>query len=62
MLEFLDEDAANARTTARAVAESVRTGEPVTLSRSPWVAEAETLWSIDAVDREISTGAPYDAG
>ncbi|MFC0249321.1 YihY/virulence factor BrkB family protein [Citricoccus parietis] len=62
VLEFLDEDAANARTTARAVAESVRTGEPVTLSRSPWVAEAETLWSIDAVDREISTGAPYDAG
>ncbi|GAA1678444.1 hypothetical protein GCM10010977_18240 [Citricoccus zhacaiensis] len=62
VLEFLDEDAAKARTTARAVAESVRTGEPVTLSRSPWVAEADTLWSIDAVDREISTGAPYDAG
>lgn len=62
VLEFLDEDAAKARTAARAVAESVRTGEPVTLSRSPWVAEADTLWSIDAVDREISTGAPYDAG
>lgn len=62
VLEFLDEDAAKARTTARAVAESVRTGEPVTLSRSPWVAEADTLWSIDSVDREISTGAPYDAG
>lgn len=62
VLEFLDEDAAKARTTARAVTESVRTGEPVTLTRTPWIAEAHTLWAIDAVDRPISTGQPYEDG
>ncbi|QCU77316.1 YihY/virulence factor BrkB family protein [Citricoccus sp. SGAir0253] len=59
VLEFLDEDAARARSTARAVAESARTGEPVTVPRSPWIAEAGTLWAIDAVDRPVSTGAPH---
>lgn len=62
VLEFLDEDAAKARTTAWAVTRSVHTGEPVTLARSSWIAEAGTLWSIDAVDREISTGHPYESG
>ncbi|MDI3330735.1 MAG: YihY/virulence factor BrkB family protein [Micrococcus sp.] len=61
VLEFLDADAARARTTARAVAESVRTGEPVTVPGSPWLAEADTFWAIDAVDAEVSTGQPYDA-
>jgi membrane protein len=61
VLEFLDEDAARARTTARAVAESARTGEPVTVPYSPWLAEADTFWAIDALDREVSTGRPYDA-
>ncbi len=61
VLEFLDEDAARARTTARAVAASARTGEPVTLPRSPWLAEADSLWAIDSMDREVSTGRPYDA-
>ncbi len=58
-LEFLDEDAAEAHSTARAVVESVRTGEPVTMSRSPWIAEADTFWSIDSSDRPVSTGKPY---
>lgn len=58
-LEFLDEDAAEAHSTARAVVESVRTGEPVTVSRSPWIAEADTFWSIDSSDRPVSTGKPY---
>ena len=62
VLEFLDADAARARTTARAVAESVRTGEPVTVTDSPWIAEADTFWAIDALDQEVSTGQPYDAG
>ncbi|NUL45973.1 YihY/virulence factor BrkB family protein [Cellulosimicrobium funkei] len=58
-LEFLDEDAAEARTTAQAVVESVRTGEPVTVPRSPWIAEADTFWSIDSTDQPVSTGKPY---
>ncbi|GAA1129742.1 YihY/virulence factor BrkB family protein [Citricoccus alkalitolerans] len=58
-LEFLDEDASQARTTAQAVVESVRTGEPVTVPRSPWIAEADTLWSIDTTDRPVSTGKPF---
>ncbi|REE04050.1 YihY/virulence factor BrkB family protein [Citricoccus nitrophenolicus] len=58
-LEFLDEDAAQARTTAQAVVESVRTGEPVTVPRSPWIAEADTFWSIDSSDQPVSTGKPY---
>lgn len=61
VLEFLDEDAAKARTTAWAVTESVRTGQPVTLARSPWIAEADTFWAINTVDRPISTGQPYGA-
>jgi membrane protein len=61
VLEFLDEDAARARTTARAVAASACTGEPVTLPRSPWLAEADSFWAVDSVDREVSTGQPYDA-
>lgn len=60
-LEFLDEDAAQARTTAHAVATSVRTGEPVTVARSPWIAEADTFWSIDSSDLPVSTGKPYQA-
>jgi membrane protein len=60
VLKFLDEDSTKARTTARAVAESARTGEPVTLPGSPWIAEADSLWSIDTVGRQVSTGQPYD--
>jgi membrane protein len=62
VLEFLDEDTAKARTTAHAVAQSVRTGEPVAMPASPWLAEADSFWSIDSLDREVSTGQPYDAG
>ena len=60
--EFLAGDAARGRTKARAVAESVRTGEPVTVTDSPWIAEADTFWAIDALDQEVSTGQPYYAG
>lgn len=59
VLKFLDEQTVAARTTARTVAEAAREDAPVTRPRTPWLAEADSLWAIDALDDDVSTGTPF---
>lgn len=59
VLEFLDQQAVAARSTARVVARAAHREESVTRPRSMWLAEADSLWAIDALDDEVSTGTPF---
>lgn len=61
VLRFLEETASRARGTARTVAEAAQDGEPVRRPRSLWLAEAGTLWAVDAPERDVSTGTPFGA-
>lgn len=59
VLKFLDQQTVAVRTTARTVAEAAREDAPVTRPRTPWLAEADSLWAIDALDDDVSTGTPF---
>lgn len=59
VLKFLAQDTAKARSTAHVVAVSARTGESATLPNNLWIAEGDTFFAVDPIDRKVSTGSPF---
>ncbi|GAA4475933.1 YihY/virulence factor BrkB family protein [Enteractinococcus fodinae] len=59
VLRQLDAEAANRRHISQIVVENYHTGQPVTLTKTAQLTEAEGLWAVKEPNYPISTGTPF---
>lgn len=61
VLRRLDDEAANRRRISNVIFESYHTDQPVTITKTPQLAEADTLWAVSEPGYSPSTGSPFHA-
>ena len=61
VLRQLDDEAANRRRISRIIVDNYHTGDPVTITKTPQLTEAETFWAVTEPDYSPSTGTPFHA-
>jgi len=61
VLRQLDDEAANRRRISAIIVDNYHTGDPVTITKTPQLTEADTLWAVTEPDYSPSTGTPFHA-